>query len=278
MSALKARGITVRFGDRMVLAGVDLTVSDGEWVALVGRNGCGKTTLLRVLGGLHAPDAGEVLVRGRPLRSSSRRQIAREVAVLPQSMPSVPGLTVRQLVRQGRYAMHGPLGMLAGGDDGQVRDAMSVTGVEHYADELIDRLSGGERQRVRLALALAQDTSILLLDEPTTYLDIGHQLEVLELVRRLQHERGLCVVTVLHDLEQAARYADRLVALRDGVVHAEGPTGEVVDETLLASVFGVSGRVRLDELTGRPLCTYDSVHPEGGDQPDVKHPRPPRLR
>ncbi|MER7080628.1 ABC transporter ATP-binding protein, partial [Saccharopolyspora kobensis] len=117
-------------------------------------------------------------------------------------------------------------------------------------------------QRVRLALALAQDTSILLLDEPTTYLDIGHQLEVLELVRRLQHERGLSVVTVLHDLEQAARFADRVVALRHGAVHTEGPTAEVVDEELLAAVFGVSGRVWLDELTGRPLCTYDSVHAE----------------
>ncbi|MDA3642624.1 ABC transporter ATP-binding protein [Saccharopolyspora indica] len=262
MSALQANEVTVRFGDRVVLDGVDLAVSDGEWVALVGRNGCGKTTLLRALGGLHAPDAGEVLVRGRALRALSRRQIAREVAVLPQSMPSVPGLTVRQLVRQGRYAVRGPLGMLAGGDDAQVREAMAVTGVEPCADELVDRLSGGERQRVRLALALAQDTSILLLDEPTTYLDIGHQLEVLELVRRLQRERGLSVVTVLHDLEQAARYADRVVALRDGAVHTEGPTAEVVDEELLAAVFGVSGRVWLDELTGRPLCTYDSVHAE----------------
>ncbi|SEG42309.1 iron complex transport system ATP-binding protein [Saccharopolyspora kobensis] len=262
MSALQANGVTVRFGDRVVLDGVDLAVSEGEWVALVGRNGCGKTTLLRALGGLRAPDAGEVLVRGRALRALSRRQIAREVAVLPQSMPSVPGLTVRQLVRQGRYAVRGPLGMLAGGDDAQVREAMAVTGVESCADELVDRLSGGERQRVRLALALAQDTSILLLDEPTTYLDIGHQLEVLELVRRLQHERGLSVVTVLHDLEQAARFADRVVALRHGAVHTEGPTAEVVDEELLAAVFGVSGRVWLDELTGRPLCTYDSVHAE----------------
>ncbi|MER7083244.1 ABC transporter ATP-binding protein, partial [Saccharopolyspora kobensis] len=125
MSALQANGVTVRFGDRVVLDGVDLAVSEGEWVALVGRNGCGKTTLLRALGGLRAPDAGEVLVRGRALRALSRRQIAREVAVLPQSMPSVPGLTVRQLVRQGRYAVRGPLGMLAGGDDAQVREAMA---------------------------------------------------------------------------------------------------------------------------------------------------------
>ncbi|MFI0462639.1 ABC transporter ATP-binding protein [Saccharopolyspora sp. 5N102] len=261
MSSLQANGITVRFGQRTVLAGVDLTVADGQWLALVGRNGCGKTTLLRVLGGLHVPTSGEVLVRGRTLRSMSRRRAAREIAVLAQSMPAVPGLTVRQLVRQGRYAVRGPLGMLAGGDDEQVRDAMSATGVDGCADAAVDRLSGGERQRVRLALALAQDTSILLLDEPTTYLDIRHQLEVLELVRRLQQERGLTVVTVLHDLEQAARYADRVVALRDGAVHADGPTSEVVDERLLESVFGVSGRVWRDERTGRPLCTYDSVHP-----------------
>ncbi|WHT19677.1 ABC transporter ATP-binding protein [Crossiella sp. CA-258035] len=252
-------GITVRFGPRTVLSTVDIQVAQGEWLALVGRNGCGKSTLLRVLAGLHTPDAGTVRLGSDGLDSLSRREVARRIAVLPQAMPSVPGLTVRQLVRQGRYAVRGPLGMLRTGDDEQVRRALAETGVTDYADAAVDRLSGGERQRVRLALALAQDAPVLLLDEPTTYLDVRHQLEVLELVARLRAERGLTVVTVLHDLAQAARFADRVVALRDGAVHADGPAAEVVDAGLLAEVFGVRGRVWRDERTGRPACAYDTV-------------------
>ncbi|MBP2475374.1 iron complex transport system ATP-binding protein [Crossiella equi] len=259
MSSISGTGLTVRFGDRTILSTVDLTVADGQWLALVGRNGCGKSTLLRVLAGLHEPDEGLVHLGREPLHSLGRREVARRIAVLPQAMPAVPGLTVRQLVRQGRYAVRGPLGMLRAGDDDQVRRALADTGVENYADAAVDRLSGGERQRVRLALALAQDAPVLLLDEPTTYLDVRHQLEVLELVARLRAERGLTVVTVLHDLAQAARYADRVLALKDGVVHADGPAAEVVDEELLAGVFGVRGRVWRDDRTGRPACAYDTV-------------------
>ncbi|GAA2814636.1 ABC transporter ATP-binding protein [Crossiella cryophila] len=256
---ISGTGITVRFGLRAVLSTVDIRVAAGEWLALVGRNGCGKSTLLRVLAGLHPPDQGTVTLGADELNSLSRREIARRIAVLPQAMPAVPGLTVRQLVRQGRYAVRGPLGMLRAGDDEPVRRALAETGVAEYADAAVDRLSGGERQRVRLALALAQDAPVLLLDEPTTYLDVRHQLEVLELVARLRAERGLTVVTVLHDLAQAARFADRVLALRDGVVHADGPAAEVVDADLLAGVFGVRGRVWRDEHTGRPACSYDTV-------------------
>ncbi|MEU6644650.1 ABC transporter ATP-binding protein [Saccharomonospora sp. NPDC046836] len=259
MTTIAATGITVHFGDRVILREVDLAVPGGAWLALVGRNGCGKSTLLRVLAGLLTPDDGSVSLNGSPLRSLSRRTIARQVAVLPQAMPAVPALTVRQLVRQGRYATRGPLGMLAGGDDEHVRRALADTGVASYADAALDRLSGGERQRVRLALALAQDAPVLLLDEPTTYLDVRHQLEMLELIARLREERGLTVVTVLHDLGQAARYADRVIALRDGRVYADGRASDVVNADLLNAVFGVRGRVWPDELTGRPLCTYDAV-------------------
>lgn len=256
---LRARGLAHSFGDRAVLRGVDLTVRQGEWLALVGRNGCGKSTLLRMFAGLLRPDTGTVTLHGRPLTSCSRRHVARSLAMLPQATATVPALTVRQLVRQGRYATRGPLGMLAGGDDDHVLKAMADTGVEAFADTAVDRLSGGERQRARLALALAQDAPLLLLDEPTTYLDVRHQIEVLELVARLRVERGLTVVTVLHDLAQAARYADRVVALKDGRVHADGLAAEVVDADLLHSVFGVRGRVWRDDVTGRPLCAYDSL-------------------
>ncbi|WP_229686417.1 ABC transporter ATP-binding protein [Longimycelium tulufanense] len=238
---------------------MDVSVRAGDWLALVGRNGCGKTTLLRVLAGLQRPRAGEVRLGGDDLRRLSRRSVARRLAVLPQAMPAVPGLTVRQLVRQGRYAVRGPLGMLRAGDDEAVRRALAETGVGAHADTPVDRLSGGERQRVRLALALAQDAPVLLLDEPTTYLDVRHQLEVLDLVTRLRAERGLTVVAVLHDLAQAARFADHVLALRDGRVHADGPATEVVDSDLLAEVFGVRGRVWHDSVTGRPTCVYDAV-------------------
>ncbi|WP_246842972.1 ABC transporter ATP-binding protein [Allokutzneria sp. NRRL B-24872] len=256
---ITASGVTVTFGQRAVLSTVDLNVSEGEWVALVGRNGCGKSTLLRVIAGLHKPDAGTIHIANKALESLSRREIARQVATLPQAMPAVPGMTVRQLVRQGRYAVRGPLGMLRTGDDDQVRSALAATGVEPYADTAVDHLSGGERQRVRLALALAQDAPVLLLDEPTTYLDVRHQLEVLELIAGLQRERGLTVVSVLHDLQQAARYADRIVALHKGIVHTDASAGEAVDADLLAEVFGVQGRVWHDTTTGRPACAYDAV-------------------
>ncbi|MCP3799702.1 ABC transporter ATP-binding protein [Allokutzneria sp. A3M-2-11 16] len=252
-------GVTVKFGQRTILSTVDIAVGEGEWVALVGRNGCGKSTLLRVIAGLHKPDDGTIHIGNKALESLSRRQIARQVATLPQAMPAVPGLTVRQLVRQGRYAVRGPLGMLRTGDDEQVHAALEATGVESYADAAVDHLSGGERQRVRLALALAQDAPVLLLDEPTTYLDVRHQLEVLELIAGLQSERGLTVVSVLHDLQQAARYADRIVALHNGIVHTDAPAADAVDADLLADVFGVRGRVWHDTTTGRPACAYDAV-------------------
>ncbi|WP_433273484.1 ABC transporter ATP-binding protein [Actinosynnema sp. CS-041913] len=243
MTPLRAEGVHVRFGEHAVLKGVDLAVGAGEWLSLLGQNGSGKTTLLRVLAGLLAPQDGGVRLDGRPMADLSRRHIARRIALLPQATPYVQGLTVRQFVRQGRYAARGPLGMLGESDDDQVRQALRDTEVAQWADTPVERLSGGQRQRVRLALALAQDAPILLLDEPTTYLDIRHQIDVLNLVRDLQRERGLTVVSVLHDLGQAARYSDRVVALKEGVVHADGAPSEVVDADLLHDVYGVAGQV-----------------------------------
>ncbi|TDB82335.1 ABC transporter ATP-binding protein [Micromonospora sp. KC721] len=246
-----------RYRDRVVLDGVSLTVRAGESVALVGRNGCGKSTLLRLLTGADRPESGRVLLHGRPAYAQRRRDVARQVAVLHQQLPPVPGLTVRQLVAQGRYPHRGPLGMLWRPEDAEASTALAATGVTGLADRQVDTLSGGERQRVRLALALAQRTPVLLLDEPTTFLDVRHQLEVLSLVRRLHTERGLTVVTVLHELDHAARFTDRVVALAGGRVRADGPPGDVVTPALLADVFGVRGRVFADAHTATVRALAD---------------------
>ncbi|SCL71242.1 iron complex transport system ATP-binding protein [Micromonospora citrea] len=246
------------YRDRPVLDGVSLVVRAGECVALVGRNGCGKSTLLRLLAGADRPAGGRVLLHGRPAYELRRRDVARQVAVLHQQLPPMPGMTVRQLVAQGRYPHRGPLGMLWRPDDDESAAALDAAGVTGLAGREVDTLSGGERQRVRLALALAQRTPVLLLDEPTTFLDVRHQLEVLSLVRRLHAERGLTVVAVLHELDHAARFTDRVVALAGGRVAADGPPAEVVTPDLLAEVFGVRGRVLTDTHTGAVRALADA--------------------
>ncbi|MFC4564359.1 ABC transporter ATP-binding protein [Nocardiopsis mangrovi] len=242
--------------EQAVLHGVDLAIPRGETVALVGRNGCGKSTLLRLFAGALRPTSGRVLLDGEDIASMGRRAIARRIAVLHQALPPIPGMTARRLVRQGRFAHRGVLGMLRDTEDDTTRRAMDRAGVAGLADRPLESLSGGERQRVRLALALAQDTPVLLLDEPTTYLDVRHQLEVLELVADFAER--LTVVMVLHDLDHAARYADRIVALRDGAVAADGGPADVVRDSMLRDVFGVSGRVLLDERHGTPYCRLDT--------------------
>ncbi|MFE9458370.1 ABC transporter ATP-binding protein [Streptomyces californicus] len=256
---VRAEGLSFGYPGRTVLRGVDLGIRAGELVALIGLNGCGKSTLLRLAAGLLTPSGGRVLLEGDDVARLSRRAAARRVALLHQAAPAVPGLTVRQLVRQGRYAARGPLGMLREGDDDVTSRALADVGVTGWADRPVDALSGGERQRVRLAMALAQDARLLLLDEPTTYLDLRHQLEVLQTVVRLRAERRLTVVMVLHDLNHAARFADRIVALRDGRVAADGTPAEVVTRRLLAEVLGVEGRVGIDSEGGWPVCYPD--HP-----------------
>ncbi|MEU4779102.1 ABC transporter ATP-binding protein [Micromonospora sp. NPDC023633] len=255
-----AEEVRYRYRDRVqpVLDGVSLVIRPGECVALVGRNGCGKSTLLRLLAGIDSPESGRVLLHGRPAHEMRRRDVARQVAVLHQQLPPMPGMTVRQLVAQGRYPHRGTLGMLWRPEDAEAVAALDAADVARLAAREVDTLSGGERQRVRLALALAQQTPVLLLDEPTTFLDVRHQLEVLSLVRRLHAERGLTVVAVLHELDHAARFTDRVVALAEGRVAADGPPVEVVTPDLLATVFGVRGRVVTDAHTGTVRALADT--------------------
>jgi iron complex transport system ATP-binding protein len=250
---LSTRALTAGYEDRVVLDGLDLDLPAGAFTAIVGPNACGKSTLLRTLARLLKPRDGAVLLDGDALTSLPTREVARRLAVLPQS-PLVPeGVTVAELVARGRQPYQRWWHQWSTQDAAAVREAMALADVEALANRPVDELSGGQRQRVWIAMTLAQDTGILLLDEPTTFLDLPHQVEVLNLVHRLRSERGRTVVAVLHDLNQAARYADHLVAMRGGAVVAAGPPREILTADLVRDVFGLDCVVVPCPVSGAPL-------------------------
>lgn len=236
---LRSRGLVARLGGRAVLQGVDLALPSGCVTALIGPNGSGKSTLLRSLAGLLPPAAGSVELEGRPLAALTPRQLARQLAYLPQNPPLPAGMTVRELAGLGRFPHLGLFARPRGEDRAAVDGAIAATGLAALAEVEVARLSGGERQRAWIAMALAQGSPILLLDEPTSFLDLGHQMEVLELVRRLNRESGLTVLWVLHDLNQAAAYSDRLVLLRGGRLVAAGAPAEVLSAASIRESFGL---------------------------------------
>lgn len=253
MSRLSASALTLAYEDRVVVEDLDLGVPDGKVTVIVGPNACGKSTTLRALGRLLKPRSGAVLLDGAALSSMPTRKIAQTIGLLPQSPVAPEAITVADLVARGRQPHQHWWQQWSEADERAVVDAMARTSVSDLADRAVDALSGGQRQRVWIAMALAQDTELLLLDEPTTFLDIAHQVEVLDLVRRLNRERGRTVVAVLHDLNQAARYADHLVAMKAGRVVAEGPPASVVTADLVHEVFGLDSIVIPDPVTGSPL-------------------------
>ncbi|MFG3225995.1 ABC transporter ATP-binding protein [Kitasatospora sp. NPDC048194] len=250
---LEARGLTLAYEARTVVEGLDVRVPDGRVTVIVGPNACGKSTLLRALGRLLKPVRGAVLLDGEELARIPTRRIAQRLGLLPQSPTAPEGISVADLVSRGRQPHQSWWRQWSAEDEAAVAEALERTSTTELAERSMDELSGGQRQRAWIAMALAQGTDILLLDEPTTYLDIAHQVEVLDLVRRLNVERGRTVVAVLHDLNQAARYADHLVAMRDGRVVAQGAPGEVVTAGLVREVFGLDSVVVPDPVTGTPL-------------------------
>ncbi|MEV7870026.1 ABC transporter ATP-binding protein [Streptomyces sp. NPDC088124] len=264
MSKLVARELTLAYEDRTVVHGLDLAVPDGRVTVIVGPNACGKSTTLRALGRLLRPKGGSVLLDGTELARIPTRRIARSIGLLPQSPAAPEAITVADLVSRGRQPHQHWWQQWSDEDERAVTDAMARTDVTALADRSVDELSGGQRQRVWIAMALAQETELLLLDEPTTFLDIAHQVEVLDLVRRLNHEQGRTVVIVLHDLNQAARYADHLVAMKAGRIVAEGAPGEIVTAELVREVFGLDSVVVPDPVTGSPLVVPGAPYrPEG---------------
>lgn len=251
---LSASELTLGYIAVPVLAGVDITIPDGRITALIGANGSGKSTLLRALGRIIQPLGGAVTLDGKAIAAMPSKAIAQILALLPQNPVSPDGLTVRQLCRFGRHPHKGVLSRLTGADELIVEAALLATGLDALAERPLDRLSGGQRQRAWIAMALAQETPILLLDEPTTYLDIAHQLEVLELLRDLNMKRGRTIVMVVHDLNHAAQYADHIIAIADGGVHAAGRPADLLTPTLIRTVFGVDAVVIPHPVDGTPLC------------------------
>ncbi|MGW2679758.1 ABC transporter ATP-binding protein [Streptomyces sp. NPDC001436] len=250
---LTAQNVTLGYDQRVIAENLSVEIPDHSFTVIVGPNACGKSTLLRALARMLRPTAGQVLLDGRAITSTPAKQVARTLGLLPQSSVAPDGITVADLVARGRYPHQGLLRQWSARDERIVLESMASTGVAELADRAVDELSGGQRQRVWIAMALAQQTPLLLLDEPTTYLDIQHQLEVLDLCAQLHEEQGRTLVAVLHDLNQAARYATHLIALRGGVVVAEGPPAQVVTARLVEEVFGVACRVIDDPETGTPL-------------------------
>jgi len=251
---LRAEGLTLAYGDRAVVHELDLVIPRGRVTAVVGANGCGKSTLLRALARLLGPRAGTVLLEGQPIARLPTKEVARRLGLLPQSPVAPDGLAVEDLVARGRYPHQGPFRQWSARDEAAVEAALAATATTALRDRPLDELSGGQRQRAWIAMTLAQETEIVLLDEPTTFLDLAHQVEVLDLLGELVAEHGRTVVMVLHDLNQACRYADHLVAMRNGRVYATGAPADVVDAALVAEVFGLAARIIEDPETGAPLC------------------------
>ncbi|MFI0423013.1 ABC transporter ATP-binding protein [Spongiactinospora sp. 9N601] len=251
--SLTAEGLALGYGDRVVIDSLDLVVPPGRITVIVGANACGKSTLLRSLSRLLTPRAGRVVLDGKEVHRTPAKQLARTLGLLPQSPVAPEGITVLDLVGRGRHPHQGLFSRWSERDDAAVAAALSATQTADLADRAVDELSGGQRQRVWIAMALAQQTDLLLLDEPTTFLDACHQVEVLDLLTDLNHTRGTTIVMVLHDLNLAARYADHLIALAAGRLHACGPPGEVLTEDCVRTVFGLDSRIIDDPVSGRPL-------------------------
>lgn len=261
---LVARGLSLGYGttrgaDALVNRDVDLAIPDRQVTTVIGANGCGKSTLLRGLARLMAPAAGAVTLDGVDIAGLPAKRLATKVSMLPQSPIAPAGVSVRELVSRGRHPHQSWLRQWSASHSAAVDRALALTGLSELADRPVDTLSGGQRQRAWISLVLAQDTDIVFLDEPTTYLDLAYSVEVLELVRRLNREQGKTVVMVLHDLNLAARYSDNLVLMREGAIVAQGAPAGVISEHTLREVFGLHARVVDDPVTGGPL-----IVPEAG--------------
>jgi iron complex transport system ATP-binding protein len=255
MTVLQAKGLSLGYGNGThIFRELNLLIPDRKITVLIGKNGCGKSTLLRSLARLMKPSGGSVLLDGRDIYSHSTKEVAKRLSILPQGPTAPEGLTVLQLVKQGRYPHQSWLKQWSAEDEKAVKEALQATGMLEHADKQVDSLSGGQRQRAWIAMTLAQETETILLDEPTTFLDMTHQIEVLDLLAELNEREHRSIVMVLHDINLACRYAHHIVAVANGAVHAQGDPKEVVTEELIRSVFGMECLMVPDPVYGTPMC------------------------
>ncbi|MEM9464871.1 MAG: ABC transporter ATP-binding protein [Actinomycetota bacterium] len=251
---LSAANLTLSYGGPTIVDDLDLTVPVGEITVIIGANGCGKSTLLRALARLLKPVSGSVILDGEEIHTQPTKAVARRLGLLPQAPRAPEGVIVSDLVRRGRYPHQKVFEQWSRQDEDACNRAMHLTGMLEFEGRPVDELSGGQRQRAWIAMALAQDTPLMLLDEPTTYLDISHQVDVLELLKQLNENEGRTIVMVLHDLNLACRYATHLVAMADGGIVAEGSPVDVITPEIVERVFGLPTVVIDDPVTGSPLC------------------------
>ncbi|WP_347862399.1 ABC transporter ATP-binding protein [Salimicrobium sp. PL1-032A] len=254
MDTLQANNLTLGYGDSIIIDSLDIEIPKGEITVLIGSNGCGKSTLLRSLARLLKPKEGQVILDQKDISRMKTKDVAKEMAILPQSPSTPEGLTVYQLVKQGRYPYQSFTKRWSEQDETAVTKALADTNMEELKERTVDSLSGGQRQRAWIAMTLAQDTDTLLLDEPTTYLDMTHQIEVLDLLFDLNQEYNRTIVMVLHDINLACRYADHIVAVRDQTVYTQGKPEEVISCEMMHNVFDMMCEVREDPLFGTPMC------------------------
>jgi iron complex transport system ATP-binding protein len=260
VSKLRTEKVTLAYDEDAVIKELTASIPAGRITSVVGPNGCGKSTLLRSLARLMKPRGGTIYLNGDAIFKLPTREVARRLGILPQAPDAPEGLTVRELAAQGRYPHQSWLQQWSKQDERAVEHALEITGVLNLADRPLDTLSGGQRQRAWISMALAQETETLLLDEPTTFLDMAHQLEVLQLLGRLNHQEGRTILMVLHDLNNASRYSHHMIALSGGRVYAAGTPGEVMTPELLRNVFHVEAEIVPDPRSGVPLCVPYGLH------------------
>jgi iron complex transport system ATP-binding protein len=254
MFRLNTVGLNIAYEDRLIVEDLNIEIPQGQITALVGANGSGKSTILKTMARIMQPKGGSVLLDGKSIHKQSTREVAKQLAILPQNPTAPEGLTVTELVSYGRFPYQKGFGSLKAEDRKMVEWAVGVTGMQDFHDRPIDQLSGGQRQRAWIAMALAQDTDILFLDEPTTFLDMAHQLEVLQLLEQLNANAARTIVMVVHDLNHAARYAHHMIAIKKGKAQAVGSPVEVMKPEMLRDVFGIEADIVTDPRTGVPLC------------------------
>lgn len=268
MGRLYTDRLQVGYDDRLIVKDLSVEIPDNQITVIIGPNGCGKSTLLKAMSRIISHQSGSILLDGVSIVREDTKNLAKKMAILPQTPESSAGLTVGELVSYGRFPYQKGFGRLTKKDIEVIDWALEVTGTIDYKYQPVDALSGGQRQRVWIAMALAQETDIIFLDEPTTYLDMAHQLEVLELLQDLNREQGRTIVMVLHDLNQAARFADHIIAMKDGQIVKSGTCEFVINRTVLREVFNIEAEIGVDPRTKKPMClTYNLIR---GDKANDK--------